>query len=166
MTSQVRWVWSTHILASHPAAGHLEVELAVVLGVKGVLGAGVEQRTHRFVAFEHQVDVACRTHTHTQLNCGLLQHDRVNPTPSRSAEGEAAVFSFGEQIPNQPLQKTFNDGFHGDVSDGDLSSTYLLDVNPQSHKTSTRQLVSQAAKRGGKKWKIPKFQTQESLVLR
>lgn len=35
---------STHILASHPAAGHLEVVLSVVLWVERVLGASVEQR--------------------------------------------------------------------------------------------------------------------------
>lgn len=50
---------STHVLASHPAAGHLEVELAVVLRVERVLGAGVEQRTHGLVAVKHQIDVAC-----------------------------------------------------------------------------------------------------------
>lgn len=49
---------STHVLASHPAAGHLEVVLSVVLRVKGVLGAGVEQRPHRLVALKHQIDVA------------------------------------------------------------------------------------------------------------
>lgn len=55
------WLVSTHILASHPAARHLEVVLSVVLGVKGVLGAGMEQRTHGFVTFKHQIDVPCKT---------------------------------------------------------------------------------------------------------
>lgn len=50
----------THILASHPAARHLEVVLSVVLGVKGVLRAGMEQRTHGLVTFKHQVDVPCK----------------------------------------------------------------------------------------------------------
>lgn len=49
---------STHILASHSAAGHLEVVLPVVLWVKRVLGAGVEQRPHRLVILKHQIDVA------------------------------------------------------------------------------------------------------------
>ncbi len=49
---------STHILASHSAAGHLEVVLSVVLWVKRVLGAGVKQRPHRLVILKHQINVA------------------------------------------------------------------------------------------------------------
>lgn len=67
---------AAHILASHPAAGHLEVELAVVLGVERVLGAGVEQRTHRLVALKHQVDVACRA------NAALARPFRAAPHTS------------------------------------------------------------------------------------
>lgn len=49
---------STHILASHSAAGHLEVVLSVVLGVKRVLGAGMEQRSDRFLVLKHQINIA------------------------------------------------------------------------------------------------------------
>lgn len=48
----------TYILASHSAAGHLEVVLSVVLGVKWVLGAGMKQPTHRLLILKHQVNIA------------------------------------------------------------------------------------------------------------
>lgn len=74
---------STHILASHPAAGHLEVELAVVLRVERVLGAGVEQRTHRLVAFEHQIDVACNANAAALLDSRENKANRCSDRKTR-----------------------------------------------------------------------------------
>lgn len=82
-SSRPAWLAATHILASHPAAGHLEVELAVVLRVKRILGAGVEQRTHGLVTFKHQIDVACKANAALQ--------------DSFNSEGTAAVFHNGEK---------------------------------------------------------------------
>lgn len=72
---------STHILAPHPAAGHLEVVLPVVLRVKGVLGAGVEQRPHRLVALKHQIDVAWQH--------SLVVHNRENSRRGGNENREA-----------------------------------------------------------------------------
>lgn len=60
-----------HILASHSAAGHLEVVLSVVLRVKRVLGAGVEQSPDRLLILKHQVNVAYRQ-TAKHFKRGLL----------------------------------------------------------------------------------------------
>lgn len=48
----------THILASHSAAGHLEVVLPVVLRVKRILGASMEQCPHRLFVLKHQVNIS------------------------------------------------------------------------------------------------------------
>lgn len=40
---------SAHLFAAHPAAGHLEVVLTEPIGAQQVLGARLEQRTHRLL---------------------------------------------------------------------------------------------------------------------
>lgn len=62
----------THILASHPAAGHLEVVLPVVLGLQQVLGAGLEKGPHRLLILKHQVNVTCQGH---QEYLKVTKHD-------------------------------------------------------------------------------------------
>lgn len=69
---RLAWFVATHILASHPAARHLEVVLPVVLGVKGVLRAGMEQRSHGLVTFKHKIDVPCKA------NAALLDSFSTN----------------------------------------------------------------------------------------
>lgn len=79
---------STHILATHSAAGHLEVVLPVVLRVKWVLGAGMEQCPYRLFILEHQVNIAYR-HTEkfrirSQLYGLFGRGDSQNPVWFRS----------------------------------------------------------------------------------
>lgn len=53
-------IWpGTYILAAHPSAGHLEVVFTKVIWVEKVLGAGLQEASHRPLRLKHQVDIPC-----------------------------------------------------------------------------------------------------------